>query len=493
MKKILFYSPTGLTSKQYGIGGEVMKTLIEEGKDLYFVRCDGVLKNCYFNRVHNVPGCAMCQSRQDNIFKLAGLSNENIYALQQYTESEAANIPTFNSLNELLTFSYKGVNVGRGAASSIISYFRDYELTTAKFGIWIDIELKKAINVLLNFEVFFEKVKPDVLYLFNGRFAEVFPVMELAKLKGIPFYTVEAGSRKNYELFENGLPHSISLRHKKIISGWEEEKDGSQREEIAKNWFIKKRFGDEEFERSHVQNQQRALLPAQFDHNKRNILILNSSEDEVKAVQEWIPSLYENQNEAIRQIVRAFAEDDSIRFVLRVHPNLGEIKNKQMGEIRQMNYSNLLVINPNDPADTYSLIENCEKTLVFSSTTGIEATFWGKPAILYGNSFYRDLGATYTPQSFEELVGLVKARLDPIPKEKTYPYGYYMSTYGIQPKFFKFDGLESSYFMGKKLKKAYPSAIKYLFRYAKYLKLWKKLFSLYYNEPFSVLHWKKLK
>ena len=116
-----------------------MKTLIEEGKDLHFVRCDGILKNCYFNRVHNVPGCAMCQSRQDNIFKLAGLRKENIYALQQNAEADSVILPTFHSLQELMDFSYHGVYVGRGAASSIISYFRDYELTTAKFGIWIDI------------------------------------------------------------------------------------------------------------------------------------------------------------------------------------------------------------------------------------------------------------------------------------------------------------------------------------------------------------------
>lgn len=469
-----------------------MKNLIEQGNEVFFVRCDAVLKNCYFNRVHNIVGCAACQSRQDTVFTLSGLKPANILSLKNLTEADVASIPVFTSSEELFAFSFHGVDIGRGAASSIISYFRDFDLTSEKYGTWIDIELRKAINVLLNFELFFEKVKPDIVYLFNGRFAEVYPVMELAKQKNIPFKTVEAGARKNYELFNNGLPHSILLRTSQIKHLWETESDSEKRKKIGEAWYEKKRFGDEEYERSHTLQQIKDSLPADFNPNRRNILILNSSEDEIKAIQEWNSSLYSNQNEALRQIVEAFEGDSTFHFILRVHPNLGKVSNRQIEEIRTMNYPNLTVVDPNDPADTYTLIENCEKIIAFSSTSGIEATFWGKPAILFGNSFYRHLGATYTPNSFNELEELIRARLKPIEKDLTLPYGFYMSTYGIKPVHFSFDGLNNSTFDGVKLRKVYPSALLYFFRYLKYFSHWKRLFRSYYREPFSLSSWKKM-
>ena len=60
--KTLIYSNTGLTSKQIGLTGEVIKRLQESGHEVKIVMCDNVLDNCYFNRTHNVLACVSCQS-----------------------------------------------------------------------------------------------------------------------------------------------------------------------------------------------------------------------------------------------------------------------------------------------------------------------------------------------------------------------------------------------------------------------------------------------
>lgn len=486
LRKILVFSPTGLTSKQIGLTAEIVEKLLAEDNHVTFVQCDAVLQNCYFNRVHNILGCAACQSRMQKVLQWAGLSPQHIVKLKHYHEVDKVLLPSFSNFDELAAFTFHNIPVGRGAASSIVSYFRDYHIDSEKYGQLIDIELRKAINVLLNFKELFDQLQPDELYLFNGRFAEVFPVMELATQRELPFYTIEAGAQNRYELFRNGLPHSIRIRTERMLELWRNA-PAQDRLKIGREWFEKKRKRDETYEISFTKSQKQGRLPAGFDHDKRNILLLNSSEDELKAIMEWQTPLFKSQNEAIEQIVRFFIDNPTFQFYLRVHPNLGKVDNVQMQEISGMAFPNLTIIPPGDPIDTYHLIDSCEKVISFGSTAGIEATYWGKPAILYGKGFYAYLNATYRPASFEELVVLIQQKdLSPKPQERTLPYGFYWSTYGQPTDFFLFAGLHASRYKGKRLRKIYISALTLLPRYLKHFALWQKLYRLYYKKPFSI-------
>ncbi len=494
MKRYLIYSNTGLTSKQVGLTAEIVEQLRkeEQGADIKFVLCDNVLENCYFNRVHNIPGCMSCQTRLINLLKLAGLQKDDFISFKHHPEAQAFEIPEFNDLDELLDFSYNGWNVGRGVASSIISYKRDYHVNSEKYGELIKIELQKAVNVLLNFQAIVDDFVPDEIYLFNGRFAEVHPLVELARAKGIPFYSMEAGSGSNYELFKNHLPHSIKYREKRILDNWESG-DAGTKEQKAKKWFESKRDGLETYERSFTSQQDKNRHPEDFDKKKQNIAIFNSSEDELKAIMEWASPLFKYQNEAINQIVSHYVENENFHFYLRVHPNLGEVKNIQMDEILQMNFKNLTIIPPDSPIDTYSLIDVCDKVITFGSSVGIEATFWGKPSILYGKAFYLNLDVAYVPQSFAELCDLIERKeLPPKNKDNTLSYGFYMSEYGKQTEYFHFNGLKGSSYKGQKIRPFGLSSLKFL-GYFKNYRLWKQLHRIYYSKPFSLNSIKKYK
>lgn len=493
--KTLIYSPTGLTSKQIGLAVEVTEKLSLEGHDLCIVMCDNVLHNCYFNRTHNILGCASCQSRTHELLKLAKISKENLTTLKNYPEVEHVSIPLFNNVSELLNFEFEGIQVGRGVASSIISYKRDFYLTSEKYGELIEVELRKAINVLLNFQNLFTSFQPDQFYIFNGRFAEVFPALELAKRLKISFYTVEAGalSSSNYELFENGLPHSIRVRNEAIYKYWQSGSE-PERSKIGNQWFTEKRQGLENYGTSFTKDQQKNLLPDNFNPDVSNIALFNSSEDEVKAILERQSSLYSSQNEAIENIVTSLKGDKNYHFYLRVHPNLGKVKNVQMEEINNMEFSNLTIIPPQSPIDTYHLIDACDKTITFGSTAGIEATFAGKPSILYGNALYMGLECVYIPKSLDQLIDLVKTtNLPSKDRSLAYPYGYYMSIFGTKTQFFKFRGLEKSTYKNHPLRKFYFSTFYFVFKYLQQYKIWKKLHKAYYSENLSLRNFLRYK
>lgn len=484
--KYLIYSNTGLTSKQLGLTAEIIENLRQTANEIRVVVCDNVLENCYFNRVHNALGCASCQSRQYAILHSAGVRSEEYIRLRFVRQAYDLHLPEFASMDELYAYTVDGINVGRGVASSIISYMRDFDLIQDRYRELIRIELRKAVNVYYNFTEILDQYLPDEIYLFNGRFAEVFPVMELARARGITFYTLEAGAGNNYEMFRNHLPHSIASREESMLKLWNDA-DPYQRAELGSEWFRKKRKGDQSIERSFILQQQSGKLPDDFDPQKRNIAILNSSEDELMAIAEWKTGLYEYQNQAIVQILEYYAQQPGLHFYLRVHPNLGKVDNVQMREIREMNFPNLTIIPPDSSVSTYDLIEACEKVIAFGSSTGIEAAYWKRPSILYGRAFYEGLGSVYQPKSFQELVLLIDlADLQALSQEGALKYGYYMSTYGRSTRNFVFKGLKGSTYKGKRIRLMYPLGLLLVIRYLRRTGLWMKLHRLYYGNGFSL-------
>ncbi len=486
MKKYLIYSNTGLSSRQVGLTAEYLEVLKGRNIGLKIVMCDNVLENCYFNPVHNTLACASCQSRSYQLLKQIGISNDAIIKLKHI--SFEVNIPFFNNLDELLDFEYEGVNVGRGVASSVISYYRDYRVSSHKYQEIISLECEKAINVLLNFKQIIANENPDKVVLFNGRFTEIYPLLEYCNLIGLDYASIESGTKNTYEIFENSLPHSIKYRHNSMMELWTNAKDETLKKQIANDWYKKKKFRDDSIEISFTKNQELNSLPTNFDKTKNNILILNSSEDEMKVIEEFYTELFNTQNEAINRIVSKFEGNSEFHFYLRIHPNLGKVDNIQTEEIGQMKYDNLTVIGANEPIDTYAIMDACDKTIVFGSTSGIEATYWGKTSILLGKSFYYYLEDTcYKPVSYEELFSLISTKdLPPKSKEACLPYGYYFSTYGIKTKYFNFESFKNSYFKGKRIKKWNLSTLKYLFKYSFSMKKWFVAYRAFYGKRLNL-------
>ena len=483
--RALIYSNTGLTSKQIGLTGQVISDLKDQGFDLCIVCCNNILENCYANRTHNLVGCAVCQSRMHKILDLNNINNSELVSLQRFPEAYSFDIPSFDSLEEIFDFSYHDIDVGRGAASSIISYYRDYDLNTTRFGPLIELEIRKAINVLLNFEQIIQDYEPDHIYFYNGRFAEVYPLLKLAQKKTIPFFTIEAGAGSNYQLFKNALPHSIELTNQYIDATWQKG-DPPSREALAVSWYEQKRSGTEQGTVIFTGLQEKGNLPERMDPDKINVAIFNSSEDELKAIAEWQTPLFKNQNDAIEKLLQMFIDLPEFHFYLRVHPNLGKLDNIQMEGIKEMSYPNLTVILPTDPVDTYQLMKACNKVITFGSSTGIEATYWEAPSILLGKSFYMLQDCVYLANSYEALLDLVKTRnLPPKPRSSTMPYGFYLSTNGYPSTHFDFQGLEKSSFKKHQLKKYYPSTLVFLFKYASNIPQWLKAFKALYRRKLS--------
>lgn len=487
MKK-LFLSNMGLSPLHLGTELELLDQSIQAGEDVYILKCNNQFDSCYFNPCHNLLGCAICTARTDRFHQLLGIPKSNIFSIEFLLHEIDNIVPTFKSLKELINYEYQGVNIGRGVASSVISLERNYEILENDRQVQlINVQFKMALNALLNYRKIIEKIEPDEVYLFNGRFAEQFPLVEYCRTKKIQFYTYERGANnKKYQLFKNSLPHSIKTRKQIMHALW---KEGDERinKRIAQEWFEAKRAGKNTDDKNYLGKQKKNKLPKTFNPNQHNIAIFNSSEDEMKAIGEWENDLYANQNEAIGKIIKSCGDlDPNIHFYLRMHPNLGKVDNQQTKELYSLHADNFTLIPPFDPIDSFALVEACNTSITFGSTIGIEASYWGKPSILFGKSFYDDLDCVYVPSSYDELFKLILERdLQPKSKEHTLKYGYFVNSFGEESINFNFNGKYESTFKGVKMDRITLNTFSKVVKYASRFPLWKKLNKVILNRKLS--------
>jgi hypothetical protein len=408
-----------LATKHLGLGDEV-----------HFVVCHGSLQSCPCNDPHDRLTCVLCKSklRVGLSADLMARVKKHVLNLEHYVDS--IELPEFASIDELKTFSIDGVNHGMEAASSVISALRDprpdmrVQRALARRTLFTSVAVFRSMLELI------DQIKPDLCYVLNGRRASQMPAVRALERKGIRFSTFEVGHNwQRYILIEGTYFHDLDNKKRQIESYWENQVPRAEKERIGHSFFQDRRYGSgDEYPEAHFKrNQRQGILPTDFAVTKRNIAIFNSSEDEFAAVQGYENPVYKDQIDGLRQLVCSTDISRDIRFYLRIHPNLGKVKNFQTRAIRELRSDNLVVVGANENVDSYALMERAEKVVTFGSTIGIESAYAGKPSIMIGREAWEDLGACYTPKTHAEAVALINdPQLPARPSLGALKYGYYM-------------------------------------------------------------------
>ena len=494
MKKALIFSNQGISVPTLAMELEVIDELRSSGYEVHVLTCNGCLETCYFNPVHNLLGCAICESRSVHFHTRTAIPKTNRHKLHEFREVAQLSFPFFEDMHSLRTYMYEGINIGRGVVSSIVSLTRSNYVSSHTHPELVEQQLRVSLQALFNARLYIEMLQPSRVMVYNGRFAEVFPFVELCEQLGIEYQTMEMEVNfTHYNTYPNGLPHSIRIFQQQLEEVWKAA-DPQQREAEAIAWFQQCRSGHKLYNSTFLEKMVKGVLPEGFDEKRCNVAILNSSDDEFVALSEWAPDLYENQNEAIEKILRQFENQPDFHFYLRVHPNLRGIDNPQTRGIAALTFDNLTIIPADASIDTYSLMDACDKVIVFGSTTGIEATFWGNTSILLAPASYQYLNCVYKPANWDEAFSLIANRsLPPIDRAATLPYAYFIQHRGRPYKRFRWGGKESSDFDGQRVRKVYPSTLLYLLRYLGKLPLWFRSFRILNNRTMGLADMLKLK
>lgn len=429
---VLFVSLQGLSPMHQAAENEIIRQTLTSGNIPWLLHCGACLKSCSLNSTHNLLGCAICDARSVGLANQSGIPQDRRLAMDRFLSSGTKFEELPEDLEGVLNMELDGINIGRGIASSTISVLREYKLEPrGKHQKLVGLQTQNAVIALRNYQAALDRIKPNKVIIFNGRHAEMWPMLELCRQRKIAYATHErGGSNQLFQVFENSLPHSITTRRMIMKELWKS-KPEAERVAEATSWYEVKRLGKHKDDKNYLKQQATGAMPVGYDPEKQNIVIFNSSEDEMQAIAEWKTDLFNQQNEVVFLLLKELEERQDIHVYIRMHPNLTNVDNQQTQELYDLKQENMTLIRPEEKTDTYTLMENADVILTFASSAGVEATFWGTPSVLYGRAFYEGDDAVYEPDSFSDLITLLtQTDLPAKPRANVLKYGYFVSHFG---------------------------------------------------------------
>lgn len=427
---------------------EIAEKHIDNGDDVHIIQCSGDLASCEPNPNHYSLRCRLCKSKRNKGLDLIKLPEENRHELALDKFDQSLKIPDFLSIQELKDFQINNVDIGMAVTSTLISMVREPSPDVQYYKQFINKNLALSLAVYNSMKYHLEEIKPDVFYLFNGRYASLRPALRAAqKLKVKTYVHERAGVLQRYSLTEDTYPHDIEYQKNQIEQHWNDKRPIAEKEKLARQWFKERRGGKDQSWHSFTKSQIKGNLPDDFDPTKRNIAIFISSDDEFESIAGWENPIYKDQIGAINSIINDNI-DENIRFYLRIHPNLKGLKNTQTRELSGLEAPNLTVIPAESSIDSYELMDACEKIITFGSTMGIESVFWGKTSILVGRALYENVGGCYVPKIHDELINMINQNLITKPNNGALKYSYMQSIDGHPYVYYNPESVRGGKFMG---------------------------------------------
>jgi len=439
MKVLVFLCGTGLISPN----GQHIDMAIEEIKkenQVFYLACDSSIGLCMNNPLKNPIYCKYCQFCTRNDVKHLAPAGTKINWMHEYTKDvDREDLPSFDYKDaaELKAITYQGVDIGLGVMSTYISLTRNLNpKITQVTKSYFDALIEEQLVILHVIQKLQQKHKFGLFIFQNGRGSQLKPFLNYCQTNNIDFWCTEDfgySRKRNYmNNFWCDIPHSISAYNKKYKECWETSIETfEEREKIARSFFENRRNAIPAGDKVYVKNQEKGLMPDDWNDNVENIVFFNSSEDEFCSVSKEFDDakFFKNQVEGVKQIVEHYVGDKTKHFTLRIHPNLMKIPYKYHTDFYKLKYPNLTVVSGDSPVSTYSLMDAADKIIVFGSTAGIESVYWGKPVICLAASFYRDLHLVYNPQNIDDLWKTIETKdLPCLYNERILEYGYfYMS------------------------------------------------------------------
>jgi hypothetical protein len=359
--------------------------------------------------------------------------------------------PLVRTMDELKKLELHGYDFGMAVASSLVTHLRwpnpDFSRkdVAAEFSrVW---RLASQANALA--ERAMRIVQPDEVVIFNGRLCSTRPFLRVAERAGVRCRIHERGSNfRRFNLYDF-LPHDFELLSRHIRDRAAKAPPDEVRRE-GERFFQQRRLGAEQAWKSFTGGQRRGRIVEQLP--ERFVAYFSSSDDEFEAISEKVSrGPFGSQRQTVELLMKCCARL-RLPLVIRLHPNLATINPEELRYWLDLGRAGAaVVIEPGSATDTYALLEKSVVVLTYGSTVGIEATYWGRPAILLGPSLYRGWGACHEPVSQDQLEELLSSTPAPLDASTALPFGWHYQTFGEAYRYYSPEDLFNGTFLGRRL------------------------------------------
>lgn len=435
-----------------------------QAEEVMLLTCDGSLGACWMNPAFDQAMCRRCKfwkrgSLEAVDRRIQRISVDEFLRTLKPDEDRWGSYFNYQSLTELRALIFRNVRVGWAALSVYISKTDDVNPKIDQdFRSKVDPLIRASLRLTLVIDHLISLFKPDLISIFNGRTVDTRPVLDLANFYGVQLRGLEnvvsAPNRFRVRIFPNVPPQDVDFAREEAIRVWEQSaRTLKEKKAIAKQFYVGRRAGKGTRDvRSYIGKQKSGTLPVTWQASRKNIVIFNSSENEIAGVPEVVEgSLFSSQIEGIKFALEALRASDTW-VTLRIHPNLSGVKRDYHLDLYKLTdrYPRLTVIEPESEISSYTLMDNSDLVLVFYSTTGVEASYSGKPVIVLGKADYCGLNVGYEPQTLAEVKAFLNSpSLPPKPRLGSEIWAYrimaqeeYSAAVELRPRFFRIFGKE---------------------------------------------------
>ena len=406
-----------------------------QGNDVIYVYCNGKDNmDCCYNMTGCKSLCAICNMYKKRLLKLLS-KNIKLISISELLDGTQLDFPQFeySSVEEIKNITYKNIRIGYAAFSTYLSISRNLNpLINDSFKCYFNKLLKQGVIYTEVAVAALKKYNPDRVYVFNSRVINARPIVDTCKHQNIAFTCMEIAYSQNNalrkDIYENAIVHDLRNYAELVKQYWNSDYiSQEQKISIAENFYNKRKNAVYMGEQVFVEEQEIGKLPDNWETSKNNIVIFNSSEDELDSLCEEYEKdkLFKSQYEGIKYLLENLSSND-MHLYLRIHPNLKNVNysyHLKLYEFEKL--ENVTIIPPDSPISTYALIDAAYKIIVFGSTTGIESVYWNKPTILLAPALYQFIDACYFPVTTRELDALVLSNIPPKDKMKALQYAYF--------------------------------------------------------------------
>ena len=402
--------------------------LLDRGNKITIYVCDGELESCTANPLHSKSVCRYCKFR----------SMDSLKDIKDDVDIKFLDLRLFD--NNIDDAKIKE-SLELGVMSSIASLVKaqSYDQLNYDWKKYHDTMLKSTGKLYNYFSNEIKENCYDYVFMFNGRFGDVKPVLEATRKSNIGYGLVEVKKSLHEIVFINELIHSIDGNTRRALKAYIENK--KEAANVAKVFYGKKVKNENTGDPVYTQNQQSGLLPKSVTNTEKKIVaIYPTTDDEYKFIgSEWDGYVPEDQVDEIKELATALKDKDFL-LVVKMHPNQANTAENVLERYLDLEkkYINVVVESPLSKKDTYALMHKADFVINFASTIGVEACYARKIVIQIGDTTFSKMNIAYKVISGKQAGKLIlSGLLKPKPIRGAIIWGNYLASYADKLASFK--------------------------------------------------------
>lgn len=443
--KILF--ATGFSGYNHGaiVDKLLAKTFMKDGHKVEFFVCDKFLPTCMLTKIKQIkpselhkideqPRCNGCLNSGQKYLKDLPVK---INYFSEFLDNDEINKVDILSksidIEKIRDYKVNNINIGEEAYAGAIRYFGSEDLSNEDF---LDPILRKFFkSALLSYFSFLNvsQNKYDRIIFSHGVYVPHGIINKICKVKKIPTYIYIPSYRKNTFLFsQNDTYHKTMVNE--VNCDWNNFEFTKKKNDLITEYLESRKTGINDW--IFFNKENKFETSSVIKKNKKNVVLLTNVIWDARL--HFASSAFHSMEEWIISTIKYYKDKEDFNLIIRVHPAevTGDVPSRQsVIDIISKNFitapKNIQIIAPDNPISTYSLIENANLVLIYSTKTGIEAAAMKKQVVVAGEAWARNKGFTYdatSPENYIETLNNINYDQD-LENEKFFlakKYAYYL-------------------------------------------------------------------